>query len=124
VEVCTREYRHKGRVFSAALDAPIQVAPLEWHCPVRVGEIRERAVGIDAMQALQLGLQLCRNLLDQHFPFAVWTTTDEVSSGIPQVIVNPFGTAFDGHFERVVELEIERVSATLAMLNCRGTRAT
>ena len=79
-----------------------------WLCPFQIwgiGRSRvERALGLDAVQALQIAMQAIRVQLERHANGATWAGGERGDPGFPQVVPS-FGLVFDRRMSRIIARE-------------------
>lgn len=106
---------------------PYRDSPNEWTCAVLVEGIpnakRERVHGIDALQALQLGVEQARRLLDASGLVLTWLDGLEPGDvGISRIVPSGWGLAFERKIERHMDREAQRAARAAIAKGRRSER--
>jgi hypothetical protein len=91
------------------LGMPRRAELMVWMCPFQISGIGrsrvERALGLDAVQALQLAFAAIRFQLARLRVVATWAGGEEGDPGFPETVPYAFGRAFAARISRLIARE-------------------
>jgi hypothetical protein len=117
--VAVREFRTEaGGCVTAIIYQPVLTRASEWKCAFRISglpnEIEDYAFGVDAMQALIVGLSGLRSHLESIATTWTWAEGVPGDFGIPRSVPTGYGPEVDRHLAQVLSDEIAGLVARKA----------
>jgi hypothetical protein len=122
--IAERLYRRRGNIpVIARIYAPVRAPlghevarPSEWLCWIEIEgletPIRDRSIGVDSFQALELGLYSVSSHLEKHAATLRFSNGPEGHTATPLMIEWPFGSEGKADIQRYVQIkfreELER----------------
>jgi hypothetical protein len=112
--VATRSFQTaSGETVVASLYQPTQEKSGDWACAFEItglaSPIVDRAMGVDSLQALMIGIDGIRARLRETGVSLSWVGGEPDDVGIPRQISIAFGLSFQRRIEQLMDDEVDRM---------------
>src|SRR5262245_42077229 len=97
---------NKRKHIIVRLGVPREEEPMVWMCPFQIAGVDrsriDRALGLDAIQALVLALEKIRIQLARHAIGATWKGGEKGDPGFPVIVTTALGREFASRMSRII----------------------